>query len=491
MPNRLKQLWNKVCPLGKIIEDTFPLTVLIGLISKAVNRFAPECIKTRWSELGRNKRYLLVALLLGTSSLLILSCTPLNLWMQERVEKVQDWVIAMDFGTHGDSGEASGRPEYLYAFVDMDEKTYRSWGEPFLTPRDKLACLIKTVAAAQPSMVIVDVDLARSNQDAPERDGELQKTLAELPAGPPVILVKSLRPNTDPGKPPTVRQSFLDKTVAESDRLYWGFPIFLRDNSHSIRRWKIAVCAAQDNKTVLLPSVQLLAYALQSRGSDGNLLREMKAQLQDAEGFCSSPGGDRRNSLVMGEQVFSLDEDGQENRIFYSMKPGVAPPQINDGTQARPLLVTLPARSLFSGNVQPALNGMLHGRIVIIGASFAESFDIHETPLGPLPGSVIILNSLRSLFTYGVQHSLPWPVRVLFCMGLIILTACCFLYLNHLWGEILSWLFAIMGLPLVFLAYRQGYFFDFVIFLATIPIFKIMRKIAEKENAHHNPNKGQ
>ena len=45
MPNRLKQLWNKVRPVGKIIEDTFPLTVLIGLISKALNRFAPECIK--------------------------------------------------------------------------------------------------------------------------------------------------------------------------------------------------------------------------------------------------------------------------------------------------------------------------------------------------------------------------------------------------------------------------------------------------------------
>lgn len=491
MSNRLKQLWNKVYPLGKVIEDTFPLTVLIGLISKVVNRFAPECIKTRWSELGKNKRYLLAATLLAASSLLILSSTPLNSWMQARVERVQDWVIAMDFGTHSDSGKGSGKLEQFYAFVDMDEKTYRSWGEPFLTPRDRLACLIKTIAAAQPSLVIVDVDLARSNQEAPERDGELQKTLAQLPAGPPIILVKSLRKSADPNKPPTVRQSFLDKTVAESDRLYWAYPIFLRDDSHSIRRWKIAVCAAQDNKTVLLPSVQLLAYALQSRGPDGNLLEEMTAQLQDAEGFCSSPGGGRRNSLVIGEQAFSLDEDGQENRIFYSMKPGTAPPQIIDGAQARPLLITLPAQSLCSGNVQPFLNDMLHGRIVIIGASFADSFDIHETPLGPLPGAVIILNSLRSLFTYGVQHSLPWPVRVVFCIGLISLAACCFLYLNHLWGEILSWLFAILGLPLVFWAYRQGYFFDFVIFLVIIPILKIMRKIAEKENAHHNQNKGQ
>ena len=491
MSYRLKQLWNKVYPLGKIIEDSFPLTVLIGLISKAVNRFAPECIKTRWSELDKNKRYLLVTILLGSSSLLVLSCTPLNLWMQERVERVQDWVIAMDFGTHSDSGQASGKPEHLYAFVDMDEKTYRSWDEPFLTPRDKLACLIKTVAAAQPNLVIVDVDLARSNQDAPEHDGELQKTLAQLPAGPPIILVKSLRKSTDPNMPPAVRQSFLDKTVEGSDRLYWGFPVFLRDDSHSIRRWKIAVCAAQDNKTVLLPSVQLLAYALQSRGPDGNLLGEMAAQLKDAEGFCTRPDGDTRNSLAIGEQVFSLDENGQENRILYSMKPGVAPPRIHNGTQVRPLFITLPARSLFSGNAQHSLRDMLHDRIVIIGASYADSFDIHETPIGSLPGSVIILNSLQSLFTYGVQHSLPWPARVLFCIGLISLTACCFLYLDHLWGEILSWLFAVMGLPLVFLAYRQGYFIDFVIFFATIPIFKIMRKVAEKENAHHNQNKGQ
>ena len=111
MPNRLKQLWNKVRPVGKIIEDTFPLTVLIGLISKALNRFAPECIKKRWAQLGKNNRYLLVALLLGSSSLLILSLTPLNFWMQEKVEKIQDWVIAMDLNTHDGPSLPPGRPE--------------------------------------------------------------------------------------------------------------------------------------------------------------------------------------------------------------------------------------------------------------------------------------------------------------------------------------------------------------------------------------------
>ena len=491
MPNRLKQLWNKVRPVGKIIEDTFPLTVLIGLISKALNRFAPECIKKRWAELGKNNRYLLVALLLGSSSLLILSLTPLNFWMQEKVEKIQDWVIAMDFNTHDGPSLPPGRPEHLFAFIDLDEKTYSAWGEPFFTPRDKLAHIIKTVAAAQPSLVIVDIELDRSNQDAPGRDAELQNTLAQLPAGPPVILVKSLRQASDQKSLPTVRQSFLDTTVAGSDRLHWGFPVFLRDDNNSIRRWKIAVCATQDNKPTLLPSVQLLAYALLSPGPDGNLLGELAVQLNDARDACSRPDGETQKSLLIGGQAFSLDEKGQENRILYSMKQGMASPEISDGAEKRPLFITLPAWSLLSGNALPSLKDMLHGRIVIIGASFADSLDIHETPIGSLPGSVIILNSLRSFFSYGVQHSLPWYVRALLYIGLISISACCFLYLDHLWGEILSWLLAVLSLPLVFVAYRQGYFLDFVILLATIPIFKMLRKFADKQTVHHNQSKGQ
>ena len=46
------------------------------------------------------------------------------------------------------------------AWIDVDEKTYREWGEPLMTRRDKLADLIDFAMQHEPRAVIVDVDFS-------------------------------------------------------------------------------------------------------------------------------------------------------------------------------------------------------------------------------------------------------------------------------------------------------------------------------------------
>ncbi len=57
------------------------------------------------------------------------------------------------------------------AWVDVDEKTYRDWGEPLLTRRDKLATIIDFVMQHEPRAVIVDVDFS-----TPSRLGRRART---------------------------------------------------------------------------------------------------------------------------------------------------------------------------------------------------------------------------------------------------------------------------------------------------------------------------
>ena len=480
--------FDKLRRVGALIEEWCTPAPWIKKILHWFAKAVPVRLKARWSRLDKNKRHILVNMSIGLGISLALNVFHLPPWFREKEENALDWVIAMNAGTrYGLSPSSSDRPEHFYAFVDVDEWTYRTWGEPLFTPREKLAELIKDVVSAQPSLVIVDVELDHSNRDTPKHDVELQNILAGLPAGPPVILVKSLRPSLKPNSLPEPRQSFLDQIVSASDRLFWASPTFLSDDSQSIRRWKIAVCAAQNQEPTLLPSVQLLAYALLSHGPQGNLLGELTTQLKKNMEVCSGGTNDAQGSLVLGSQPFPLDENGQENRILYSMKQGIAPQMIQVGQEERPLFVSLPAQAILSGGAETSLQDTLHNRIVIIGGSFVDSHDIHKTPLGAMPGAMIILNSLRSLFTYGVDHHPSWMVSVFIEVGLIILMSFFFKWFNSFWGMLLSGaIIIVILLPASLFAFHYGVWLDFAIPLGAVQIHRLAEELKKKHIDHDN-----
>jgi hypothetical protein len=46
----------------------------------------------------------------------------------------------------------------------------------------------------------------------------------------------------------------------------------------------------------------------------------------------------------------------------------------------------------------------VRGRVVVIGASFEDSRDLHETPVGTLPGALVMLDAIKSLNQFGPLH---------------------------------------------------------------------------------------
>ena len=54
-----------------------------------------------------------------------------------------------------------------FVFIAVDEESYRTWKEPWFTPRDKIAQIIETIADEHnpPLAIVVDIDLSRASDE--------------------------------------------------------------------------------------------------------------------------------------------------------------------------------------------------------------------------------------------------------------------------------------------------------------------------------------
>ena len=82
---------------------------------------------------------------------------------------------AMDFMIQWTQGIISSRDQTVpFVFVDIDETTYRQWGEPTTIPKTKLTNILKFVNSGSPTMVVVDIDT--SSREASDTGKELQES---------------------------------------------------------------------------------------------------------------------------------------------------------------------------------------------------------------------------------------------------------------------------------------------------------------------------
>ena len=49
-----------------------------------------------------------------------------------------------------------------FSYLDIDDRSFRAWNEPFHTPRDKLQRLIEYAASNGARLIVVDFDLSRA-----------------------------------------------------------------------------------------------------------------------------------------------------------------------------------------------------------------------------------------------------------------------------------------------------------------------------------------
>ncbi|MGR9088472.1 MAG: CHASE2 domain-containing protein [Gammaproteobacteria bacterium] len=420
-------------------------------------------------------------------------------WLKEIEDGGIDWVMRMQWGVQ------PMRPALPYAFIDIDEETYRDWGEPFHIPRDRLLHLIRNAVDGKASAVVVDVDLSQRGHNE-NADNQLKEYLADYdnPGRPPIILTRVFREplKSDANPYRSVRRSFLeeDARIAQSKLIHWGSPLFNLDQDRVLRRWRLWEPNCTGGQPGIVPSIQLLTIVLLN--SDRNGADQAASELQrslapfapkqcgdESHGGSAHAGHPSSEIIEISGMKLHSSPDAIAQRIVYTqpwrLESWQARPTIpaGHGTETEaPILAMRSALPIFNPAVD---NSWLSGRVVVIGASFSESRDRHLTPLGEMPGALVLINAIHSLQQYGELNDPPLYVKLLVDFLLIVVMSLAFAGFDSFLGMLVSGATIILALlPVSFVVFRYGVWLDFAIPLVAVQLHQMAEEFQEHRHRH-------
>ena len=454
----------------------------------------------------RFRRRLAINLLVGILSwglATLLGDTP---WLRALEDQALGLVMDLYRGSGQDT--ASG-----LAAIAIDTPTYRRWGEPPVTPRAELLALIQAAERMGAAAIVVDVEL-RNPEHGPGQplspgDRALLDWLnarADAPDRPPVILIRPLRHALDSqGQPLTDRpllalRTFLeDAGLRPSDQLIWGSAMLDRAVGGPTRYWRLVELACTETaagpRWSVLASAALLAAVVQGRvdletpGAGAAAARQLVEDLRlrllphlrkrDCAAQSDWPYRERMLPLeglwvTLGpEHGMSLGSDDLARRIVYRIPAPPAAYGVRPYLPGDPILD--PSRG---GDIDPGLRG----RILLIGNIHDGAGDLHQTPLGPMPGLYVLANAVQTLSREGHLKPLPeWaqlPLMALLIAGISL----AFLHLDSFWAKALCTVGTIVLLaPLSVVLFRYGIWLNLAIPLLAV---QLTETVAELREAH-------
>jgi CHASE2 domain-containing sensor protein len=401
-----------------------------------------------------------------------------------------DWTIRMHAGV---APTYPGRA-LPFTVLDIDDQTYYEWKEPPALPRDRVLGLIRFAVDRGASAIIVDIDLG-TRLEPDDADRQLlsylheranQQPLAHSPqfrrALPPLIFIRSFRAR--PGAALEARPSVIDSVLSSDSATYIAAPLFEKEADLMIRRWRLWQPTCGHPHQAVVPSVQLLLVALHAQESgipiDLGILQSTLAE--SACSFSVAPRQstlDQSQTIHLGSVVLHVDQHSLQRRIFFTTPWHVT------STTSRPVLsgpdhgpvpalIDLPARTVLDAPATVSSDAILN-RVVVIGGSFAEGRDIHSTPLGPMPGTYVIVNAVNSLIQYGELREPPFLPRKAYEFLLLFVAAIIGAALPSL-GSALLWafLFITIMLPATFWLFRSAIWLDFSLPLLAVPLHHLL-----------------
>lgn len=422
-------------------------------------------------------------------------------------------------------------------------------GEPDRAPRDRLFDLIDTAFSHDASQVVLDIlvegnNATRASEDDADKQfaQHLQTLLDSKKLGTSehpekqLVLVRSLRhPPMQPAiagdKSHTItdepypalselRESpWVDQVVSASQgRIAVAAPYFVYSPDRVLREWQLlkVVCARDVVGRGVLrvtPSVQLLVAAryldvlpkmlppqpetscepFRLQASYSPMPREDWLRRQDelettalgaADSYWKSLSGSVRHATRTAKNpgrdfgAASFQEDDLSNRVVFRSRA-------DDPTDQ--YFSRVPALLLLDGSIPPSgLDHIFRGRVVTIGQSYAEAGDQHYTPVGQIPGSVVLLNAIDSMVRYPMIRPVDWRVEKSISVFLIVVVAYIFAIWNSAIGPLIS---VVIALPLVllisFFFFTYGIWFDLALPILAIFLHREIKMYEERRELKH------
>jgi len=315
---------------------------------------------------------------------------------------------AMGFAMEIYSGNIPPRREKFPPFVllDIDDETYKNWGQPPLTPRDKLRNLINAAVQAKARLIVVLIDLRhtinRESSPLHSNDQVLYDYLVEYgnkckvmkgSSCPSIILSRYIYDYENEKNVGIERIGFLDSAIEQAKPyVQWASTLVLSD--YRIARYTLHwIPTCTEGQPGVLASAELLAASIiQGETNIDKALAPFKPK--DCDNAYVSPNL-AENINIGGLSIKPMNR----KRIFYRIpwliegEPPTSPYTVYDNSNI-PIIKSFSAQSYAESPPLANLN-TLQDSIVVIGSSIGNC--VFSTPLGEMSGSLIFANSLYSL----------------------------------------------------------------------------------------------
>ena len=423
--------------------------------------------------------------------------------------------------------------------IDIDEETWRSdqWGrgEPYRAPRKPLGTLIQYAIDKGARDIIVDIVVEAPSQD-PEDSlfaSDMARMAAQLKGtNRHILLTRTLR---EPLRAPDVlapvwRTSPLDTAIRQSeDALVEVAPDFETARDGVVRKWRLwteaceppgangGTSALGEWKVLLSPQLAVKARDMHDRGPGDRSGRfgvclwrtsglGAAAAVPDRREAEARIDADMQTWLTSHPELTGskLEEEKPGSTHHYRFDPtshilftDSFPPS---GTRVQVVsalkILEAGAQAIDAkpGEANPFHLPVILSDTIIIGQSAEGAHDMHMTPLGAMPGPMVIANALISL-RHGVIGPFPEWLDFLIKLGLIVGIGWAFArWDSNVGTAVIAVLFVPVLLFSSYLLLQHGVWFDFSLPLVGIyahrvtkgveEYFELKRLLSEKSVSH-------
>lgn len=297
--------------------------------------------------------------------------------------------------------------------IDIDDETLALFGPVDRAPRRLVADLIRLTTTKAPMGVFVDLDTSRPSPQA-EADAPLVALVQDYPAdAPPLAFARRFASGEAAGAATTETlkplSSILDSALAARPHVFSLASIARADGDQILRRAQLfaTLCNASEGATYASP--HLFAAALRNHGAGGRDVLKSFLDTKTAQTCAkaqAAPPVWPRNGEIAAPIWFLPGLTGEGTS-----------PWVSHGGRLQPAFRRLSARTLLTANGSPLparaiADDPFAGRFVIIGSSHADSFDMHMTPLGLLPGALIVATSVATAPATLSGYPLPGWLKI-------------------------------------------------------------------------------
>lgn len=269
--------------------------------------------------------------------------------------------------------------------------------------RGLIADLLRYTLAAppgrEPKAVILDVDLAAPTDD-PAGEAKLHGVLADWaadPAAPTLIISReSFSPDLLGGEG-SVRglpTSAYDDIVSKAGNIYWAEAKILTDMYGQAVELLPYECVRNQGRVEPLFSAALLSYAVLEGGKVAPAAPVRKWMAEAADHCRKTP----HLPILHGEAInYHISLARTDDHRVWPPLPKTWPGYAVCGRETDPAMF----RRLSAGVIQQAgvdaSPDILCRRLVVIGGTNSVANDYLSTPLGEMPGAMILINAARGL----------------------------------------------------------------------------------------------